>query len=89
MSGQMWNHIRSPPFVMTNPRSHQTSFIHGSTQFQLIAETYIVFGLYAAVSAGVVLLNESTLPKGGDQTKRKCEFFARKSVAVVVDLEFR
>ncbi len=35
MSGQMWNHIRGPPFVMTNPQTRETNFIHGSTQFQV------------------------------------------------------
>ncbi|CAJ0942089.1 unnamed protein product, partial [Mesorhabditis belari] len=58
MSGQMWNHIRGPPFVMTNPNTRETSFIHGSTQFQLISETYIVAVLYAAVTLGFILMND-------------------------------
>lgn len=36
MSGQMWNHIRGPPFVMTNPSTRETSFVHRSTQYQVI-----------------------------------------------------
>lgn len=70
MSGQMWNHIRGPPFVMTHPQTRETSFIHGSTQFQLIAETYIVLLMYAAVSTGMIILNEAAQPKT-DPGKRK------------------
>lgn len=44
VSGQMWNHIRGPPFV------HKTSsggvaYIHGSSQGQFVLETYIVMVL--------------------------------------------
>uniref|UniRef100_A0A915DIY9 Oligosaccharyltransferase gamma subunit n=1 Tax=Ditylenchus dipsaci TaxID=166011 RepID=A0A915DIY9_9BILA len=70
MSGQMWNHIRGPPFVMTNPQTRETSFIHGSTQFQLIAETYIVLVMYAAVSAGIIILNDAAQAKT-DPGKRR------------------
>uniref|UniRef100_A0A914HAA5 Oligosaccharyltransferase gamma subunit n=1 Tax=Globodera rostochiensis TaxID=31243 RepID=A0A914HAA5_GLORO len=63
MSGQMWNHIRGPPFVMTNPQTRETSLIHGSTQYQLIAETYIVLALYAAVTVGVVVLHDAASGK--------------------------
>jgi len=63
MSGQMWNHIRGPPFILTNPQTRETAFIHGSTQFQLIAETYIVFVMYAAVTVGMILLNEAASNK--------------------------
>lgn len=73
MSGQMWNHIRGPPFIMTNPQTRETSFVHGSTQYQLIAETYIVLALYAGVTAGVVILNDAASSKT-DPSKRKCIF---------------
>lgn len=66
MSGQMWNHIRGPPFMINNPQTKEPSFIHGSTQFQLIAETYIVAVLYAAVAVGFILVNEAA-----DMTKDK------------------
>uniref|UniRef100_A0A0N5AKS6 Magnesium transporter protein 1 n=1 Tax=Syphacia muris TaxID=451379 RepID=A0A0N5AKS6_9BILA len=64
MSGQMWNHIRGPPFIMNNPHTHTTSFIHGSTQYQLIAETYFVAALYAAVTSGFILMSDSADGKG-------------------------
>nr|CAD2173681.1 unnamed protein product [Meloidogyne enterolobii] len=70
MSGQMWNHIRGPPFMMTHPHGRETSFIHGSTQYQLIAETYIVFGLYLAITAGVIVLNDAASSKT-DPGRRK------------------
>uniref|UniRef100_A0A1I7ULR8 Dolichyl-diphosphooligosaccharide--protein glycosyltransferase subunit MAGT1 n=1 Tax=Caenorhabditis tropicalis TaxID=1561998 RepID=A0A1I7ULR8_9PELO len=66
MSGQMWNHIRGPPFMINNPQTKEPSFIHGSTQFQLIAETYIVAVLYALVAVGFICVNEAA-----DQTKEK------------------
>uniref|UniRef100_A0A8R1HK13 Magnesium transporter protein 1 n=2 Tax=Caenorhabditis japonica TaxID=281687 RepID=A0A8R1HK13_CAEJA len=66
MSGQMWNHIRGPPFMITNPNTKEPSFIHGSTQFQLIAETYIVGVLYALVAVGFIFVNEAA-----DQTNDK------------------
>lgn len=71
MSGQMWNHIRGPPFVMTHPQTRETSFIHGSTQFQLVAETYIVFLMYASITIGVIVLNDAATSKV-DSNKRRC-----------------
>lgn len=43
VSGQMWNHIRTPPFMHRGERG--VSYIHGSSQGQLVAETYIVMFL--------------------------------------------
>jgi hypothetical protein len=40
-SGQMWNHIRGPPFVHKT-QSGGVAYIHGSSQGQLVLETYIV-----------------------------------------------
>jgi len=70
LSGQMWNHIRGPPFVMTHPQTRETAFIHGSTQFQLIAETYLIFFLYAGVTTGVIVLNDAVTTRT-DPSKRK------------------
>lgn len=81
MSGQMWNHIRGPPFMMTHPQTRESALIHGSTQYQLIAETYIVFVLYAGVTAGVVLLNEAATSRF-DPGKKK--LFATIGLGLVV-----
>lgn len=45
MSGQMWNHIRGPPFFMTHPQTRETSFIHGSTQYQVSYHSYEIIPL--------------------------------------------
>eukprot|EP00795_Rhopilema_esculentum_P000384 gene384-10048_t len=45
ISGQMWNHIRNPPYAHRNPQNGEIIYIHGSSDGQLIAETYIVFVL--------------------------------------------
>jgi len=58
MSGQMWNHIRGPPYAHRNPQTGEINYIHGSSDGQLIAETYIVFLLYACVTVGFIMLNE-------------------------------
>uniref|UniRef100_A0A0L8HYT1 Tumor suppressor candidate 3 n=1 Tax=Octopus bimaculoides TaxID=37653 RepID=A0A0L8HYT1_OCTBM len=34
-SGQMWNHIRGPPFMHRNPHTGQMHYIHGSSQGQV------------------------------------------------------
>lgn len=44
ISGQMWNHIRSPPFVHKSSNGG-VAYIHGSSQGQLVVETYIVMFL--------------------------------------------
>lgn len=44
VSGQMWNHIRSPPFVHKT-QNGGISYFHGSSQGQLVFETYIVMVL--------------------------------------------
>jgi len=68
-SGQMWNHIRGPPFFNKN-QNGQVSYIHGSSQGQYVVETYIVFVLNAAVVVGMILMCESASSKG-DVQKRK------------------
>ena len=40
-SGQMWNHIRGPPF-MQKTQGGNIAYIHGSSQGQFVVETYIV-----------------------------------------------
>lgn len=44
ISGQMWNHIRAPPLIHRN-QNGGVAYIHGSSQGQLIIETYIVMFL--------------------------------------------
>jgi len=58
VSGQMWNHIRGPPFVQKSATGG-VAWIHPSSQGQLVVETYLVLGLYALVAAGLVLLCEA------------------------------
>lgn len=41
VSGQMWNHIRGPPF-MHKSQNGGVAYIHGSAQGQFVLETYIV-----------------------------------------------
>uniref|UniRef100_A0A336M6Y7 CSON011158 protein n=2 Tax=Culicoides sonorensis TaxID=179676 RepID=A0A336M6Y7_CULSO len=57
ISGQMWNHIRGPPFVHKS-QNGGVAYIHSSSQGQLVFETYIVFFLYALVVFGMILLTE-------------------------------
>lgn len=44
ISGQMWNHIRTPP-LMHRGANGGIAYIHGSSQAQLIIETYIIMFL--------------------------------------------
>ncbi|XP_032832867.2 dolichyl-diphosphooligosaccharide--protein glycosyltransferase subunit TUSC3-like [Petromyzon marinus] len=69
-SGQMWNHIRGPPYAHKNPQTGQVAYIHGSSQAQFVAETHIVILLNVAITLGVVLLHDSAAPDG-DIGKRK------------------
>jgi len=68
-SGQMWNHIRGPPFINKN-QNGQIAYIHGSSQGQFVMETYIVMVLYAAIVFGMIMLIEAGSTKG-DIGKRK------------------
>jgi len=70
LSGQMWNQIRGPPFMHRNPQTGATGFIHSSSQFQFTVETYIVFLLYAAVSAGFIVMLEAAEGKGDPGRRR-------------------
>ena len=57
ISGQMWNHIRGPPFAHRTAQG-DTGYFSGTSQYQFIAETYIIFVLYGAITVGFVLMNE-------------------------------
>jgi len=61
LSGQMWNHIRGPPFVHKT-QSGGVAYIHGSSQAQFVMETYFVLGMYGLFALGMILLCEA-----GDQ----------------------
>ncbi|KAL5012059.1 hypothetical protein ScPMuIL_010610 [Solemya velum] len=69
-SGQMWNHIRGPPLMHKNPHTGQIHYIHGSSQGQFVAETYIVMLLNGAVVGGFVMLNEACSIKSDSGKKR-------------------
>jgi len=72
-SGQMWNQIRGPPVVQRGQNG--ISYIHRSSQGQLVIETYIVFLLNAAITVGMILLIESG--------KRKTDIRRRRIMLVV------
>lgn len=69
-SGQMWNHIRGPPFMQRHPQSKQWMYIHGSSQGQYVAETYIVMSLNLAVAIGFIMLNEAAKSTNEQQKGR-------------------
>ena len=78
----MWNHIRSPPYAHRNPQTGEIAYIHGSSDGQLIAETYIVIFLYALICVGFVLLNEKALEQ--EDIKKKRIFTLIGAVMVIV-----
>ena len=47
-SGQMWNHIRSPPLLHKSQHGN-VIYIHSSSQGQFIMETYIIIMINAAI----------------------------------------
>merc|ERR1712071_147517 len=68
-SGQMWNHIRGPPFVhRTN--TGNIAYVHGSSQGQFVLETYIVMGISALTVLGMILLTEAASGKGDIRKRR-------------------
>ncbi|PAA92052.1 hypothetical protein BOX15_Mlig028467g3 [Macrostomum lignano] len=71
ISGQMWNHIRGPPFLHKHPNSANFMYIYPGADFQFIAETFIIYIMYAAIVGSVVLLNEAHLSSKIDASKRK------------------
>jgi oligosaccharyltransferase complex subunit gamma len=86
MSGQMWNHIRGPPFIHTNPNTRETTLISNSSQMQFVAETYIVALLYAAVTAGFILMNDAADGKGDPGKRRIMAFVGLGMVAIFFSL---
>ncbi|KAG5852172.1 magnesium transporter protein 1 isoform X1 [Anguilla rostrata] len=81
-SGQMWNHIRGPPYAHKNPSTGQVSYIHSSSQAQFVAETHIVLLFNAAVTLGMVLLHEAAT-SDMDIGKRKIMCVAGISLVVL------
>lgn len=70
-SGQMWNHIRGPPFVHRSSGGKAAyMYIHASSQGQFILETYIVMVFNGAVALGMILMIEAASRKG-DVKKRR------------------
>lgn len=69
-SGQMWNHIRGPPYYHRNPQNGAIHYIHGSSQGQLVAETHLVMLINAAIVVGFALLSEVHNPEM-EVSKRK------------------
>lgn len=81
LSGQMWNHIRGPPFMHRNAQTGQITYISGSSQMQFVVETYIVMFMYVAVTVGFIMLNEAIEIKS-DATKKRV--LACVGLAIVV-----
>jgi len=67
-SGQMWNQIRGPPVVQRTQTG--ISYIHRSSQGQLVVETYIVFLLSAAITLGMILIIEAGKGKSDIRKRR-------------------
>jgi len=84
-SGQMWNHIRGPPF-MQKTKNGNIAYIHGSTQGQFVVETYIVAMLYACVTAGMILLTDSGASKEDGSKRRIMAVIGLLLVAVFFSL---
>ncbi|KAH8263494.1 hypothetical protein KR044_009755 [Drosophila immigrans] len=68
ISGQMWNHIRGPPLVHKT-QNGGVAYIHGSSQGQLVVETYIVMFLNAMIVLGMILLIESGTQKANNRNR--------------------
>lgn len=85
-SGQMWNHIRGPPVMHKNPSTGAIHYIHGSSQGQFIAETYMVMLLNAAIVAGFILMSEANNLKGDPGKKRVFALVGLGCVAVFFSL---
>ncbi|XP_062513847.1 magnesium transporter protein 1-like [Corticium candelabrum] len=68
-SGQMWNQIRGPPLFHKNPQTGETAYIHGSSQYQFISESYIIMALHGAITFGWILLFETAPGSRGSSKK--------------------
>merc|ERR1719251_263976 len=69
-SGQMWNHIRGPPFIHKTQNGN-VAYIHGSSQGQFVVETYFVMVIYALIVFGTILLTEAASHEGGASSRNK------------------
>jgi oligosaccharyltransferase complex subunit gamma len=72
-SGQMWNHMRGPPFAHRNPQTGQINYIHGSSQGQFIAESHFVLILNGLITFGFILLTNAANPSQDPQEKKPGE----------------
>uniref|UniRef100_A0A224XS00 Putative magnesium transporter protein 1 n=1 Tax=Panstrongylus lignarius TaxID=156445 RepID=A0A224XS00_9HEMI len=70
VSGQMWNHIRGPPFVH-HTHNGGVAYIHGSSQGQFVLESYIIIILNAAIVIGMIIMTDAGARKGGDVRMRQ------------------
>ncbi|KAK9508947.1 hypothetical protein O3M35_006377 [Rhynocoris fuscipes] len=70
VSGQMWNHIRGPPFVH-HTHNGGVAYIHGSSQGQFVLESYIIIILNAAIVIGMIMMTDAGARKGGDVKMRQ------------------
>ncbi|KAF7992000.1 hypothetical protein HCN44_010820 [Aphidius gifuensis] len=85
ISGQMWNHIRGPPFIHKSPNGG-VAYIHGSSQGQFVLETYIVMALNGAVVLGMILMTEGASRKGDVRKKKIFAVIGLGLVAVFFSL---
>jgi len=69
ISGQMWNHIRGPPFVHKTQQGG-VAYISGSSQSQFVLETYFVMVIYGLIVCGMIMLTEAGETRG-DIGKRR------------------
>uniref|UniRef100_A0A183IKU5 ECR1_N domain-containing protein n=1 Tax=Soboliphyme baturini TaxID=241478 RepID=A0A183IKU5_9BILA len=90
LSGQMWNHIRGPPFIHRNERTGRLNYFSSSSQMQFIVETYVVMlickyrhgcfsltcFLDAAITVGFIMMNEAVDMKGDPMRKRGTDVVA-------------
>ncbi|KAK0076575.1 hypothetical protein PV326_010667, partial [Microctonus aethiopoides] len=84
-SGQMWNHIRGPPFIHKAPNGN-VAYIHGSSQGQFVLESYIVMILNGAVVLGMILMTEAASRKGDIKKRRIFAVLGLGLVAVFFSL---
>uniref|UniRef100_A0A8B9HJ17 Tumor suppressor candidate 3 n=1 Tax=Astyanax mexicanus TaxID=7994 RepID=A0A8B9HJ17_ASTMX len=69
-SGQMWNHIRGPPYAHKNPQNGQVVSASQSRSSFCSIHPPIIQTHNAAITMGMVLLNEAATSKG-DVGKRR------------------
>ncbi|XP_057325191.1 tumor suppressor candidate 3 [Microplitis mediator] len=85
ISGQMWNHIRGPPFIHKAANGNIV-YIHGSSQGQFVLESYIVMILNGAVILGMLLMTEAACRKGDIKKRRIFAVIGLGLVAVFFSL---